>query len=88
MPTNYEKVQPGKAVLLVLVGAVADLAQAMDEDGPREAVARFAFVELLAGLTRRRLPGPGTRVIAAAMIGAAVRHRRLDLRAHSAEAIG
>src|SRR3981189_3692765 len=23
----------------------------MDEDGPREAVARFAFVELLAGLT-------------------------------------
>jgi len=51
MPTNYEKVQPGKAVLLVLVGAVADLAQAMDEDGPREAVARFAFVELLAGLT-------------------------------------
>ena len=38
-------------MLLVLVGAVADLAQAMDEDGPREAVARFAFVELLAGLT-------------------------------------
>jgi hypothetical protein len=37
-------------MLLVLVGAVADLAQAMDEDGPRQAVAHFAFVELLAGL--------------------------------------
>jgi hypothetical protein len=38
-------------VLLVLVGAVADLAEAMDEDSPREAVACFALVEFLAGLT-------------------------------------
>jgi len=37
--------------LLVLVGAVADLAEAMDEDGPRQAVACFALVEFLAGLT-------------------------------------
>ena len=51
MPTNYEKVQPGKAVLLVLVGAVADLAEAMDEDSPRQAVACFALVEFPAGLT-------------------------------------
>ena len=38
-------------MLLVLVGAVADLAEAMDEDGPRQAVACFALVEFLAGLT-------------------------------------
>ena len=51
---------------------------------------RVAVLEPIPGCTnrRRRLPVPGTRVIAAAMIGAAVRHRRLDLRAHSAEAIG
>ena len=40
-----EEVQAGSAVLLVLVGAVADLAEAMDEDSPRQAVACFALVE-------------------------------------------
>src|SRR5205814_6640641 len=45
-----EEVQARSAVLLVLVGAVADLAKAMDEDGPRQAVACFALVEFLAGL--------------------------------------
>ena len=34
-----EEVQAGSAMLLVLVGAVADFAEAMDEDGPRQAVA-------------------------------------------------
>ena len=38
-------------MLLVLVGAVADLAEAMDEDSPRQAVACFALVEFPAGLT-------------------------------------
>jgi hypothetical protein len=33
-----EEVQAGSAVLLVLIGAVADLSEAMDEDGPRQAV--------------------------------------------------
>ena len=37
-------------MLLVLVGAVADLAEAMNEDGTRQAVAGFALVEFLAGL--------------------------------------
>src|SRR5262249_30495971 len=47
------------AVLLVLIGAVADLAEAMDEDSPRQAVARFALVELPAGLTAQfRIPQP------------------------------
>ena len=39
-----EEVQARGAVLLVLVGAVTDLAEAMDEDGPRQAVACFALV--------------------------------------------
>jgi hypothetical protein len=46
-------------VLLVLVGAVADLAEAMDEDSPRQAVACFALVEFPAGLTAQfRIPQP------------------------------
>ena len=44
------QIQPGRAVLLVLVGAVADFAETMDEDGAGEAVAGFALVQLLAGL--------------------------------------
>src|SRR5437868_4285583 len=46
-----EEVQARSAVLLVRVGAVADLAEAMDEDSPRQAVACFALVEFPAGLT-------------------------------------
>jgi hypothetical protein len=34
-------------VLLVFVGAVADFAEAMDEDSPREAVACLALVGLV-----------------------------------------
>ena len=46
-------------MLLILVGAVADLAEAMDEDSPRQAVACFAFVEFPAGLTAQfRIPQP------------------------------
>jgi len=46
-------------VLLILVGAVADLAEAMDEDSPRQAVACFALVEFPAGLTAQfRIPQP------------------------------
>ena len=46
-------------VLLVLMGAVADLAKAMDEDSPRQAIARFALVEFPAGLTAQfRIPQP------------------------------
>jgi len=52
-----EEVQARSAVLLVLVGAVADLAEAMDEDSPRQAVACFALVEFPAGLTAQfRIP--------------------------------
>ena len=39
-----EKVEAGSAVLLVLVGAVADFAEPMNKDGARQAVARFALV--------------------------------------------
>ncbi len=42
-----EQVEAGGAVLLVLVGAVADLAEAVEEDGACQAVAGFALVELL-----------------------------------------
>jgi hypothetical protein len=42
-----EEVQARSAVLLVLIGAVADVAEAMDEDSPRQAVARFALVGLV-----------------------------------------
>ena len=50
-----EEVQARGAVLLVLVGAVTDLAEAMDEDGPRPAVACFALVEFLAGVRPQTL---------------------------------
>ena len=43
-----EKVEAGSAVLLVLVGAVADFAEPMNKGGARQAIARFAFVELAA----------------------------------------
>ena len=44
-------------MLLILVGAVADLAEAMDEDSPRQAVACFTLVEFPAGLTAQfRIP--------------------------------
>ena len=36
-----EKVEAGSAVLLVLIGAVADFAEPMNEDGARQAVARL-----------------------------------------------
>src|SRR5580658_8144095 len=44
-----EQVEAGSAVLLVFVGAVADLAEPMDEDRTGQAVASFALVQLLAG---------------------------------------
>ena len=47
-----EKVEAGSAVLLVFVGAVADFAETMNEDGARQAVARFALVELAARAAR------------------------------------
>src|SRR3954453_5906494 len=49
-----QQVEAGGAMLLVLVGAVADLAQPMDEDRPREAVAGLALVEFLAGRAPQR----------------------------------
>ncbi len=56
-----EEVQARSAVLLVLVGAVADLAETMDEDGPRQAVACLALVEFLAGLTPQFCDLPANR---------------------------
>ena len=44
-----EQVEAGGAVLLVLVGAVADFPEPMDEDRARQAVAGFALVQLLTG---------------------------------------
>ena len=38
-----QEVQARSAVSLVLVGAIADLAEAVDEDSPRQAVACFAL---------------------------------------------
>ena len=52
-----EEVEAGGAVLLVLIGAVADFAEPMDEDGPRQAVAGLALVEFLAG-RRAAVRGP------------------------------
>jgi len=46
-----DEVEAGSAVLLVLVGAITDFAEPMDKDGTRQAVAGFALVQLLAGLT-------------------------------------
>jgi hypothetical protein len=49
-------------MLLVLVGAVADLAQPMDEDRPREAVTGLALVEFPAGRApQRRVLNPVQR---------------------------
>ena len=44
-----EQVEAGRPVLLVLIGAVADFAEAMDEHCARQAVAGLALVEFLAG---------------------------------------
>ena len=44
-----EQVEAGCAMLLVLVGAVADFAEAMDEHRAGQAIAGFAFVEFLSG---------------------------------------
>ena len=41
-----DQVEAGCPVLLVLVGAVTDFSQAVDEHGARQAVARLAFVQL------------------------------------------
>jgi hypothetical protein len=49
-----EQVEAGSKVLLVLIGAVADLAEPMDEDRARQAVAGFALVQLLPGLAAPR----------------------------------
>ena len=43
-----QKVEAGSAVLLVLVGAVANFPEPMNEDGARQAVARLALVEFAA----------------------------------------
>jgi len=45
-----DEIQAGGAVLLVLVGSVADFAEPVDEHRPCQAVAGLALVELLAGL--------------------------------------
>ena len=47
-----EQIEARRAVLLVLIGAVADLSEAMDEHRPRQAVAGFALVQLLSRLRR------------------------------------
>ena len=44
-----KQVEAGGAVLLVLVGSVADFAEPMDEDRAGQAVAGLALVEFLAG---------------------------------------
>ena len=46
-----DEVEARSAVLLVLVGAITDFAEPMNKDGARQAVAGFALVQLLAGLT-------------------------------------
>jgi len=46
---GHDQVKAGCPVLLVFVGAVADLAQAVDEHRASQAVARLALVQLLAG---------------------------------------
>ena len=46
-----QQIETGDAMLLVLVGSVADFTQSMDEDRPCQAVAGLALVELLAGRT-------------------------------------
>jgi hypothetical protein len=45
-----DEVQARSAVLLVLVGPIADFAEPMNENGARQAVAGFTLVQLLAGL--------------------------------------
>jgi hypothetical protein len=52
-----EQVQPGGAVGLVLEGAVAQLAEAVEEDGPRERVAGLSLVQAGVGA-----PGVPSRV--------------------------
>ena len=44
-----DQVEAGGAMLLVLVGPITNLAQAMNEHGAGEAVAGLAFVQFLAG---------------------------------------
>ena len=39
------EIQTAGAISLVLVGAIPDLAEAMEEHGPCERVARFSFVQ-------------------------------------------
>lgn len=40
-----DQIESAGAVTLVFVGAVADFAQPVEEDGSRQGVARFAFIE-------------------------------------------
>ena len=42
-----DQVEAGGAVLLVFIGSITDLAEAMQEHGTRQAVAGLALVELL-----------------------------------------
>ena len=44
-----EQVEAGRPMLLVLISAVTDFAEAMDEHRARQAVAGLALVEFLAG---------------------------------------
>jgi hypothetical protein len=44
-----EKIVAGDTMLLVFIGAVADLSEPMDEDRPSRAVAGLALIKLLAG---------------------------------------
>ena len=44
-----KEVEAGGVVLLVVESAIADFAEPVDEDCPRQAVAGLALVELLAG---------------------------------------
>ena len=51
-----EQVETGRTVLLVLVGAIADFPEPMDEDCAGQTVARFALVQLLAGFAAVTVP--------------------------------
>ena len=50
-----EEIQTGGAVLLILVGAIADFAEPVNEDRPGQAVAGLSFVKFLP--VRRRSSG-------------------------------
>lgn len=49
---GHDELEAGCAVLLVFVGAIADFAEAVNEDGTCQAVSGLALVQLLPGRPR------------------------------------